>query len=103
MGSNLGINGLGDAFADVNLGRAWDGIVLTDTDVAIAVGLVDFLVVDEEEITDPEQGELLDDVCADTANPNDGNLRSAEPLLALLPEEANTSVKAIDHQRLSNV
>ena len=103
MGVNLGINGLCQSFTDVNFGRAWDGIVVTDTYIAVAIGLIEFLVIDEEKITDPEQGELLDNVCADTADSNDGNSRSAEPRLALRPEEANTPVKAIGHQRLSTV
>jgi hypothetical protein len=103
MGANLGIHGLCESFTDVNFGRAWNGIVVTDTYVAVAVGLIEFLVIDEEKITDPEQGELLDDVCADTADSNDGNPRSAEPRLAFLPEEANISVKAIGHQCLSTV
>jgi hypothetical protein len=103
MGANLGIHGLCESFTDVNFRRAWNGIVMPDTYVAVAVGLVEFLVVNEEKITDSEQGELLHDVCADTADPNDGDPCSAEPRLAFLPEEANISVKAIGHQRLSNV
>src|SRR2546422_6456414 len=66
------VDARGDALSDVDLQGARDGVVVSRTNVAVAVRVVEFLRIDDDDSSHAEKGKLLDDVCSeasDTDNP----------------------------------
>ena len=67
--------------------------MFTGTHIAVQVGDVEFFVVNRAYLANPEVSELLADVGAKTASANNRHLCSTQPVLTILAEEADVSIR----------
>lgn len=73
----------------------WDGIVMPSKHVPIEIALAECLVLDERQFRDAKKRELLNDVLAEAAAPDDRHMRLPEFFLPVSTEEADISVKSV--------
>ena len=59
-------------------------------------------MVNQENLTNAEQSKLLDNVCAETSDSNNGDSGSSQTVLAVLPEEPHVSVISTIHHPASS-
>ena len=59
-------------------------------------------MVNQEELANAEQSQLLDNVCAETADTNNGDSSSSQTVLPLLCEESDASVISIVRHHASS-